>query len=116
MKLFIKVIEDKTKEPKEVVKHARFVSTDKIDISFTIFKQQHIFAIGRINFFLSPSVEKDLNEIKFSILNDIRSLSKYSLLHRYFKEGKDMEICFEYKDNDLILSEIKDLNGGVLWI
>lgn len=114
MKLFIKVIEDKTKEFDEVVKYARFVSTDKIDISFTIFNQQYTFASGYLNLFLSPSVDKDLNEIKFSIVNDSRGLNNYNLLHRYFKEGKDIEICLESKGCNLELSEIKDLSESVL--
>lgn len=114
MKLFIKVIEDNTGEPDEVVKYARFVSTDKIDISFTIFNQQYTFASGYLNLFLSPSVDKDLNEIKFSIVNDSRGLNNYNLLHRYFKEGKDIEICLESKGCNLELFEIKDLSESVL--
>lgn len=99
MKLYIKIMDTR-------IRHTRFVSTDKIDVSFDLLNQQHFFAMGHINLLLLPNAGKSFNEYNFFIINDSKGVNQYNQLCQCFKEGKDIEICFKDETDRLVLSGV----------
>lgn len=101
MRLYIKIFtKDQENEINQISLVERFISTDKVDISLTVLKQENIFARGRLNLFLSSENDRNLDVIDFIVEDNVQSKEALSTLYEFFLDNKNIVIYFESRQNN----------------